>query len=69
MDSPTLTVWTGPFPVEGIFGLFSFLPCFIEILVFNAKSVDHDQMPLSELFANAPFKGRINEFSLTKNNQ
>ena len=35
MDSSTSGLWTGPFPVEGVY---------IEIHVFNAKSVDPDQM-------------------------
>ena len=56
-----LTLWTGPFPVERDVW-FLFFPCFIEILVFNAKSVDPDQTLLWHLigvilFANAPFKG------------
>ena len=47
MDSSTLIHWTGPFPVEGMCGLFLFLPCFIEIPVLNANSVDIAQTPRS----------------------
>ena len=45
MESSTSVLWTGPFPVEGVSDNFSVSPCFIEIHVFNANSVDHDQMP------------------------
>ena len=31
--------------MEGVFGFFLLLPCFIEIHVFNANSADPDQMP------------------------
>ena len=49
MDSSTLTLWTGPgrFPIYGMSGQFLLLPCFIEITVFNANSVDPDQTPRS----------------------
>ena len=42
MDSSISTHWTRPFPVEGLSGIFSFLflPCFIQIRVFNGNSVD-----------------------------
>ena len=42
MDSSTLTLWTGPFPTEGVSGQFLLLPCFMKIPVFNANSVDSD---------------------------
>ena len=42
MDSYTSTFWTDPFPVEGVSGNFSLLPCLIEIHVFNANFEDHD---------------------------
>ena len=47
MDSSTLTLWTGPFPVKGMSGPFLLLPCFTEIYVLNANSVGTDQMPHS----------------------
>ena len=47
MDSSALTLWTGPFPIEGVSGEFLLLPCFIEITVINANSVDPDQTPRS----------------------
>ena len=48
MDFSTLALLTGPFPIEEMSGYFLLLsPCFIEILVFNANSVDPDQTPRS----------------------
>ena len=41
------TLWAGPFLVEGVSGWFLLSLCFIEIPVFNANSVDLDQMPHS----------------------
>ena len=41
VDSSTLTLWTGAFPIKGMFLL---LRCLIEIPVFNANGVDPDQM-------------------------
>ena len=46
MDSSILVVWKAPFPIGGI-RLFLLSPCFIEIPVFNANSVDPDQTPRS----------------------
>ena len=43
MDSSTFILWTRPFTVKGVSGCFLLLPCFIEIYVFNANSVDPDQ--------------------------
>ena len=40
MDSSTLTLWTGPFPVKDVSGMFLLLLWFTEIPVFNANSVD-----------------------------
>ena len=45
MDSSTTILWTRLFPIAGCF--ISFYYYFIEIPVFNANSVDPDQMPLS----------------------
>ena len=45
MESSTLTLWTGPFPVKGVAGWFLLLPWFTEILVLKANSVDPDQTP------------------------
>ena len=42
MDSSALTLWSSPFPIEGVSGYFN-IPCFTEIPVFNANSVDPDQ--------------------------
>ena len=47
MYSSTFILQTGPFPVERVSGNFLVLPCFIEIHVFNANSVDPDQTPYS----------------------
>ena len=47
VDSATSTLWTSHFLIEGVSGSFSLLLCFIEIPVFNAKSVDPDQTPRS----------------------
>ena len=38
-----LTFWTGPFPTEEVFVYLFLLPCFIEIPVLNANSVETDQ--------------------------
>ena len=43
-DSGTSTVLTGPFSIESVSCCFLLLPCFIEILVFNANRVEADQM-------------------------
>ena len=62
VDSSTLTLWTGPgrFPIYGTSGQFLLSPCFIEITVFNANSVDPDQTPRSgsTLINNVTFMGR-----------
>ena len=45
VDSSTITLWTGPFPIEGIFVIFT-----IAIFYRNSclqKSVDPDQTPRS----------------------
>ena len=47
VDSYTLSFWTSPFPIKRMTGYVLLLPCFIEIHVFNANSVDRDQMPHS----------------------
>ena len=47
MDSSTSNLWTCTFPIEGVSGYVLSLPCLSEIPVFNAKSVDPDQMPHS----------------------
>ena len=47
MDFSTFTLLTGPFPIWGVFGYILLIPCFIEIPVFNANSVDRDQTPRS----------------------
>ena len=57
MDSSIASLLTGPFPKEGVSGSFLLLPCFIEIPVFNANSVDPDQTPHAALFANVSFIG------------
>ena len=44
MDSATSTLCTGPFATEGLFCWFLLLPCFTEIPLFNANSVDPDEM-------------------------
>ena len=45
MDSSISLFLTGLFPIYAVSGLFSMLPFIIEIPVFNANSVDPDQMP------------------------
>ena len=35
--------------IDGVCGWFSLLPCFIEIPIFNANSVDPDQMQRSSM--------------------
>ena len=47
VDSSTLTLWAGPFPVKGVSSKFLLLPWFTEIPVRNANSVDPDQTPRS----------------------
>ena len=45
MEYSTLTLWTGPFPIEGVSGQLLLVSCFfVEILELNANSVDPDQM-------------------------
>ena len=36
VDPLTSTLWTGPFPIEGVSGLFLLFPCFIESPVITA---------------------------------
>ena len=50
MNISTSTLWTGPFQVEGMSGCFSLTLCFIKFPVFNANSVNPDQMPHSAAF-------------------
>ena len=40
-----LSLWTGPFLIEGVSEWFLLLPCIIEIPIFNANTVDPDQTP------------------------
>ena len=47
VDSSTLTLWTGPFPVNGVSGKLLLLLWFTEIPVINANGVDPDQTPCS----------------------
>ena len=47
MDSSTLALWTGPFPISEVSYQFLLLPCFIKITVFNVNSIDPDQTPHS----------------------
>ena len=47
MDSSTLTLWTGQYPVKKGFWSVLLLPWFTEIPVLNANSVDPDQTPRS----------------------
>ena len=47
VDSSTLTFGPSPLPTERASGYFPILQCFIEFPVFNANSVDLDQMPHS----------------------
>ena len=44
VDSSATTLWTGLFPKAGYLVSFLSSLCFIEIPVFNASSVDPDQM-------------------------
>ena len=50
MDSSTLTLWTGPFPIEGLSGWFYDFHIFSENPILNANSVDPDQTPRSAAF-------------------
>ena len=45
MNSTTSTLWTGPFPIQGVYGQFSLLIFFVDISIFKAISVDPDQTP------------------------
>ena len=45
VDSSILTLWTGPFSIQCVTGLFLLLSCFVEIFELNADSVDPDQTP------------------------
>ena len=46
VESSTSSLWRGPIPVErSLVSFFLLLPCFIEIPVFYANSVDPDQTP------------------------
>ena len=47
MDGPNLTYRTGALLREGLPGYFLLLPCSIQSLLFNANSVNPDQMPHS----------------------
>ena len=47
MDYSTFTLWTNPFPIKGMPGKFLLVPCYKEIPVFDANSVDPDQTPHS----------------------
>ena len=43
MDASTITLWTGPFPIEGVFDSVLLLAYFIEIHVLKSNTVDPDQ--------------------------
>ena len=43
MNSSTVICWTGPSPIGGVSGQFYYYNA-LEIPVFNANSVDSDQM-------------------------
>ena len=45
MLSEPFYLWTGPLHILGVPGWFSLLQSFVEITIFNANSVDPDQMP------------------------
>ena len=47
MDSSDFTLRTGPFPICLVSFLLHVLPCFIEIAISSANSVDPDQTPRS----------------------
>ena len=47
VDSSTLTLSTGPFPISGVSGQFLLLSCSVELSELNANSVDPDQTPRS----------------------
>ena len=49
MNLSTSILWSGQFQVEGMSGKFLFIPCFIEILICNANSVEPDQTSRSDL--------------------
>ena len=45
-----LTFWTGPFPIEGVSGLFLSIPCFIESPVLTvASDLGLHCLPMSHL--------------------
>ena len=46
-------------PIKGASNWFLLLPCFIEIPVFHANSIDPDQTPPSTQFAKCPFYGTL----------
>ena len=43
MDSSTITLWTSLFLVKGVSGKFLLFPCFTEMPVLNANSIDPDE--------------------------
>ena len=45
MDTATPTLWTGPFPIEGVSGHFYIITILLKFLYLSANSVDTDQMP------------------------
>ena len=47
VESSRSSLWTGPFPTEGVSGKLLSFPCFIEIPLFSTNSVDPDQTPRS----------------------
>ena len=44
MNSSAITLWTGLFPIAGVWLDFIMLLCFIKVPLINANSVDPDQM-------------------------
>ena len=44
IDSSTATLWTGLFTIVGYLVSFLLLLCFVEIPVFDANSVNSDQI-------------------------
>ena len=47
MHYSTLALWISPIRIEGVSDLFLLMSYFVEIPVFNANTINHDQTPLS----------------------
>ena len=67
MDFSTITLWTGPFPIQEVSDQFLILSCNVEITKLNANSVNPNLMLHSAASdCQCPFYGMLGLNGLSK---